>query len=212
VKTLLLSAGAAAVLAAAGLAHGLRTDRWGASQEVTAAAERLESVPARVGEWESQPVEVDQRQREQAQVVGQLARSYVHKPTGQAVLVMVVSGRPGAIGAHSPDTCFQGAGFRMIGEPELRVVEAAGRANEFRHVVASKEGPNPEHLSLWWGWSVDGDRWEAPKDARLRFFRSPQLYKIYFIRALGEPKAGEDAPTVALMQELLPQLRETLTR
>jgi hypothetical protein len=179
---------------------------------VTAAAERLESVPAQAGEWESQPVEVDQRQREQAQVAGQLARSYVHKPTGRAVLVILVNGRPGAIGAHSPDTCFHGAGFRMAGEPDLRTVETPGGANEFRHVVASKEGPNPEHLSLWWAWSTDGARWEAPKDARFRFFRSPQLYKIYFIRALGEPKAGEDPPTVALMRELLPQLRQTLTR
>jgi hypothetical protein len=210
-KGLLVITGAVAILVATGIAHGLRTDRWGVGAEVAEAARRLDDIPLRVGEWSGQPIELDQRQLRTAQVVGHLARRYTHEPTGRTVLVLIVSGRPGAIGAHSPDVCFQGAGFQMAGQPKVRPVKLSARAVAFAHTLASKGEPRPEHLSLWWAWSADGVTWEAPSSPRAHFLRSANLFKIYFIRAVGDPQVTDDAPTVTLMEELLPKLGQALS-
>lgn len=209
-KTLLL-AGAVAVLVATGVAHGLRTDRWGPSGDVTEAARRLEDIPVRVGDWSSQPAEINARHLRYAQVAGHFSRRYVHEPTRREVMVLVVAGRPGAIGAHSPDVCYQGAGFRLATEEKLRPLGASAQTPEFSHAVASKGEPRPEHLSLWWAWSADGASWQCPVSPRGHYWRSPVLYKIYFVRSVGDPKSPDDL-TPSLIEELLPKITQALSR
>ena len=209
-REVLLLAAATAVLTATGIAHGLRTDRWGVAGEVATAARRLEDVPARVGDWEGQALAIDQRQLDMAQVVGHVARRYTHGPTGRGVVVLLVVGRPGAIGAHSPDVCYRRAGFQFANEPAARAVKPASGACTFWQTVAARGEPRPEYLSLWWAWSVDGASWEASKHPRVQFLRSAFLYKLYLIRPVGGPNESDDAPTVALMEELLPKLAEAL--
>jgi hypothetical protein len=210
-KTIVLLTGAAAVLIATGIVHGLRTDRWGVSEEVVVAAERLDKIPTTVGDWESQPEEIERRQLLLAGVVGHVARRYVHRPTGRSIVILIVCGRPGVIGVHSPDVCFQGAGFEILHKPAKRAVKSESQSAEFWQTVAAKGEPRPETLSLWWAWSSDGATWEASTNPRGRYLRSAYLYKFYLIRPVGDPKVGDDAPTVSLIEELLPKIKQSLT-
>jgi hypothetical protein len=205
----LLIAGAAAILLATGIAHGLRTDRWGEDQALTDAVRRLQDVPTRVGEWTSVDTPLDERQIRAAQISGHVARRFTHEPTGRSVVMLLLVGRPGAIGAHSPDVCYTGSGFRLSSERKVRPL-GPGAGPEFAHAIASKSEPRPEHLSLWWAWSTDGGSWACPSSPRGYYWRSPVLYKLYLVRPVGEPKPADDI-TPSLMEELVPRLAETLS-
>jgi hypothetical protein len=201
---------AAAILVATGVAHGLRTERWVPATEITEGARRLENVPLQSGEWAGKPVEIDARQLRIAQVAGHFACRYTHKPTGRDVTVLIVSGRPGAIGAHSPDVCYTGAGFRLSPDQTTAPLKGLSRPAQFSHAFASKGEPQPSHLSIWWAWSADGASWEVPTSPRARFWRSPNLYKIYFIRQVGSSTTPDDL-TRSLMEELIPRFAQALS-
>src|SRR5437870_3624228 len=99
------------VLVVAGLAYGWQTDRWGTSADVQVAAARLETLPMRVGDWEAVIVELPAEQVKAARAAGLTARRYVHRYTRAEIMIMLVCGRPGPVAVHSPDICYQGAGF-----------------------------------------------------------------------------------------------------
>ena len=103
--------------------------------------------------------------------------------------------------------CYQGAGFRLASEQRLQPLGPGGL--EFSHATASKSEPRPEHLSLWWAWSTDGASWRSPSQPRGVYWRFPVLYKIYFIRAVGDPQSRDDL-TPDLMRELLPKIEQAL--
>ncbi len=204
---------AALALGSAGALNGLRSDRWGLASVVTDAASRLEAIPARVDDWTSQPAEIDPRQLEIGQVVGHLSRRYRHQASGQEVLVLIVCGRSGSIGAHSPDVCYEGAGFQMDDAPVRRVIEQPLAPAELFYSAATRPEPRLQHLALWWGWSADGKRWEAPTNPRVSFAQEPVLFKLYAIRTIDDPKQtpGKDDPVVRLLEKLLPQIKNALS-
>jgi len=204
---------AALALGSAGAIHGLRTDRWGTASVVTEAASRLDAIPDRVEDWTSRPAEIEARQLEIAQVVGHLSRRYRHEASGREVLILIVCGRSGPIGAHSPDVCYEGAGFRMVDAPIRRVLERPLVPAEFFYAAATRPEPRLQHLALWWAWSPDGKRWEAPANPRVHFAREPALFKMYAIRVLDDPKQnlGPEDPVLRLLDKLLPQVKNALS-
>lgn len=200
------------ILGGAGIAHGLRSDRWGKSAVVIEAAQRLQKIPATHGDWTSEEVPLDARQLEIADVVGFLSRRYTHQTTGASVMVLIVAGRPGAIGAHTPDVCYRGAGFQMNGSIKAADLTAAGQPQSFWHTTATRAEPRLEHLSLWWAWSHDGAQWRASREPRLEFARSPSLYKLYVIRSVSRPDdEGPESPTRRFLDDWIPVLKKALS-
>ena len=67
------------VLITSAVAHGLRSNRWGPSADLKAAGDRLQTVPADMGDWASTPESIDPRQLEVAEVTAHLSRRYVNR-------------------------------------------------------------------------------------------------------------------------------------
>jgi hypothetical protein len=204
---------AAALVAAAGVVHGLRTDRWGAPPDVGAAAARLDAVSNALGDWEGRPMEMDARQLVVAEAAGHLARRYLNRRTNAEVSVVVLCGRPGPIAVHSPEICYPGAGFVRDGDRQTRSLpgDDGARASQLFAARFTKTGTPPETLAVFWGWGTDG-AWSASADARVEFARAPYLYKLYVIRRL--PRAddpGAEEPTKDLLRVLLPELEKRLS-
>lgn len=210
-KQMVLLVAAFVALGSTGVLHGLRTDRWGRAGVVVEAARALDGIPERFDGWVSTPVEIDERQLEIAEIAGYVCRRYVHEASGQDVLILMVCGRPGAIGAHSPDVCYEGAGFRMADDPARQLVKGPVPA-EFWLSVATRPEPRLQHLALWWAWSSDGKSWEAPANPRIHFARAPVLFKLYAIRQLTDPTKAIDPadPVNRLLDKLLPLVRDAI--
>ncbi len=208
-----LSGSAFFLLVLSGVSHGLWTGRWGASGELEAAAARCDAVAMTLGDWEGRALELNTRQLEIAEVVGYFSRQYVNRHTGQVVSVLLICGRPGPVSVHTPDVCYGGLGYQVIGKPENRRIQAAPNSPEAEYRTARFSNTHqvtPDVLRILWCWRDRGP-WSAPDNPRLSFARSPFLYKLYVIRHLAGPDESiEDDPSLDFLQVLLPELQRCL--
>jgi hypothetical protein len=202
-------AAAVVILVVTGLAHGLRTDRWGLAAQLEAATSRLQNIPQVAGAWEGKPVPLDERQLKIAQAKGQRL-VFVHPVTREQVSLAVFCGRPGNISNHTPDVCFQGAGYHMEGEAVRHKVEAAGGVSgEFWTATFVREGPPQETLRVWWAWGRTGE-WQASDSPRLHFALYPCVYKLYVVSTAGNEDLQDD-PGRKLLAAILPDLQAALS-
>lgn len=168
---------AAGLLVGMGLTHGLILGRWGASARVAEAAEQLAALPNELGQWSSEPLPINPKQLEIAEVAGHISRRYVHPPTGTQVSVLAICGMPGPISVHPPDVCYRGAGYQ-IGAKELLDLPEGGKCWTALFI---KPGPTPDILRIYWAWS-DSDAWTAPEDPRFDYAGADYLCKVYVVR------------------------------
>lgn len=195
---------AGCILVAAAAAHGLRTDRWGASPDVKAAADRLDTLPLRIGDWEGEAVAIPPGHLAASNAAGITTRRYTHRYTRAEVTAMVVCGRPGPVAVHTPDVCYQGAGF-VPGPAQAQPLLDGSSAwvADFK-----KGGPEPVALRIRWAWN-DGRGWTASGSPRTEFARSKVLYKLYLVRPV--PHGGDPTPPeLDLAKELLPALQAVI--
>jgi hypothetical protein len=203
---------ALAVILSFGVVHGIWTDRWALSDEPQASAAKLPRVPLTLGEWSATENELDARQVEIADIAGYITRSYVNARTGTSLTLLIVCGRPGPVSVHTPDVCYGGAGFRMVGSRREAFPYDGGpapaefRVGLFRKVQAMGE----THLRILWSWSPDGT-WRLPDNPRWTFAGAKALYKMYVVRELakGDEPLQED-PAVEFLGLLLPELQKAL--
>jgi hypothetical protein len=107
--------------------------------------------------------------------------------------VLVVCGKPGPISVHTPEVCFPGAGFKIIGEPSPVTLslgddlpQAAFRTARFQKQNSAEK----IEMDAFWSWTTNG-QWQAPNYPRWTFGRFPALFKVYLIRKV---KFNREAP------------------
>ncbi|MGH7201028.1 MAG: exosortase-associated EpsI family protein, partial [Planctomycetaceae bacterium] len=187
--------------------YDLRTDRWGPSVDLTAAAERLQQVPIRLGDWHGQETEIPARHLEIAGAKGHLSRVYVNQRDGRTVRVLILCGRHGPISVHSPEVCFTGAGFVLQQTPRRAMLapERLDRAAEFWvGDFAKASGGLQSKMRTYWSWGTDGT-WNASDNPRIEFAGSDVLYKMYLTEERSATRdATADGPdTCAQFSEIL---------
>jgi len=184
---------AIAIIILTGVVHGDLSGRWGASQELQQAVARLDAIPPSVGDWRSTEFELDPRQVEIGEIAGYVARRY-ENPSGAGFTVMLVCGRPGPIAAHTPEWCYEGAGYHAEGGPSSEPIEVGEgrRAAFWVNIFRKEEATVPEDLEICWSWNAGGG-WKSPENARVTFAADRVLYKLYVVRdASGDGDRGED--------------------
>jgi len=209
------------LLIASGIAHGLITDRWGMGEDIKVSAKKLAKVPATIGDWESQELEIPARQLAAAEAVGSLSRQYVRNSDGSAVRLMILCGRPGPISVHSPTVCFTSSGLHLQDPPKKYQAtfgdESPSQGEFWKGNFAAASETNPTVTRTYWGWNSGGE-WKVPDNPRLTFARYPHLYKLYLttdVTVNGLPVDANDKPikddvAVEFMRLLLPELDKVL--
>lgn len=200
------------VLVASGVAHGLWTDRWGQSEALEQAVERLGALPDDLGPWKGTAYEQDPAMLALAGASGHYSRSFLDPETGDRVIVVLLVGRANRMAVHRPEHCYQASGYLMNGPP-VKVNVRAGAvepAEFFAGAFSRDDAGGPTQLQIFWSFSAGG-RWEAPDSPRTRFARDRVLYKLYVIRTVaGSPGRLDDDPATRLLGRLLPALEDTL--
>src|SRR6516165_9807301 len=136
-------AAAVVLLTSSAIVHGLLTGRWGLSADVQAAAARCDDLPMTIGEWEGRAHKVSDGERELAEMVGYCSRQYVNRRTGQEISVLLICGRPGPISVHTPDVCYAGQGYAVVGSPEHYKAGSDAGAADFLTAAFKKPAPTP---------------------------------------------------------------------
>jgi hypothetical protein len=199
------------ILIGSALVHGQWTGRWDAMANSPHAPADLSHVPMRVGDWNGQDVEVNERDLPSVSAV--FMCRYTHRTSGQTVTVSLVGGRPSFVAVHTPDMCFVGGGYELSAPPVRKAFDIEPGSAQAQFFVARFRKvrlDTSEHLRVFWAWT-DGTGWVAPSNPRLRFARCQMLYKIYFVRSVeNQDETADPGPCVDLMQALLPRMTEVL--
>ena len=196
-------------IAISGTVSGMWTHRWTSTTSLDAAAAAATHLPMTLGEWDGQSREVDERTLHVAGCAGIIHRQYVNRRTGDTVAFMLMCGSAGPVSVHTPDVCYLGAGFQEVGTVVRHTVKAPDDAR-FWVRRFQKQGPAPVQLRIFYAWNATGD-WQAADKPRWAYAHRPLLYKLYVVREL--PRTDEPLekdPSVAFLQELLPQLKPFL--
>jgi Protein of unknown function (DUF3485) len=171
------------------------------------AAERLTSVPSHFGPWLQR--EEDSLNETAVQILGnprQLCRTYVHSETGETVSMVLLAGLAGPMAVHTPEICMPSREYEMIKPATpIEIVAHGGKHGFFATLFRAKtlEG---QKLNVYYGWSRDGDQWEAPNYPRVAFAPLPMLYKVQVV--CQEPTSPDAGPTAGelFLADLLPFL------
>lgn len=208
-----LVVGAVVLLVAAGVVEGVLSYRWGATGDATAAAKRLDGVPAAFGPWTSTESPIEKKILDRAEAIGSVSRVYKNRATGTEVSVLLLVGPAGPIGAHTPDICYAGLGYKMVGGEATRGIKLADGSTQ-TYWDGRFEKPDGGGILVSWAWGTDGN-WAAATAPRRQFVDHTVLYKLYVSRGLtpaeraGRPADGKD-PTQEFLTDFLPEVKRTL--
>ncbi len=193
--------------------QGSWTERWSPAPAVEAAADRLDAVPWVVGDWSGRAAELKAEDVAQAGLARAWDRRYTLRQATTEVSVLLMCGRAGPASVHTPEWCYGGAGYDMTAPPTLCEVTSGPGAPPapFRVARFHKTGPaEAADLRIFWSW-FDGKAWSAPETPRLRFWRSPVLYKLYVVRAISDTQEStEEDPALDFLRQFLPELNKAL--
>lgn len=201
---------AAVLVVGVAVFEGLRSNRWGDSEDVKLAAARLERVPRQVGAWHSSADKtIDPKVVEKAEAAGYVSREYVNRNTGVRLEVLLLCGPSGPIGAHTPEVCYGGLGYECVGKPRPRTLTVANGPTPATlwNAGFQKKDPHDNPLRVYWAWGVDGD-WKASEEPRIDFAQQRALFKLYVVH--HETAAGLD-PAKEFFDEFLPALKVALS-
>ena len=203
--------GACALLVLSGLVHGIWTERWQTSPALENACARLGDVPPSIGAWKSTDVEVDHESFQQARALAYWTRRYVKEGASEPMTVILMCGRADHMSLHTPDICYRGAGYDMVGEQSKTTLGTSlgGSTAELWTARFRQPSKSSGHdLRLYWSWSADGS-WQAPTSPRWTLGAEPFLYKLYIVH---ETKKGSGPDSVAkdFLGQLLPALNKSL--
>ncbi len=202
-------------LLAAAVVEGVFSNRWGAGEDVRAAAAKLDSVPAAFGDWTSTEVPIDPKQLKVAEAAGHVSRSYTNRKTGSQVSVLLLCGPSGPIGAHTPEYCYTGNGYEIKGEARKTSVALPDKSvATYWTVPFEKKAALEPPLRVCWMWGADGD-WHASSNPRGEFALRGALYKLYVVRFEPRTASGTEAkattdPIQDFLTDFLPELKKAL--
>ena len=174
VSVLLVVVGVGLTLAD-GVIHGRLTYRWiGTPTERLRAADRLQEIPDRCGDWEvvsSKPL--GEYVRSILQFESHISRVYVNRQTQQHVQVAVILGPFGPTSTHTPDICYTSRDYRILRQRQrVSVPSEHDPTSQFWVITLRSDQMNQDTQRVYYGWS-DGGPWKAP--ASRGTFRRPAL-------------------------------------
>ena len=163
-----------------GWVHGRMTNRWGETQAMQVAAERLKpGLPKKIGMWRltAQP-ELERATLGILQCASCLQATYTNDQTGDSLAVLLLAGPSGPTAAHTPEICYAGHEYAMAGErQQITVTDREALVHTLWKLRAvSKQAEHPD-LDVGYAWS-DGQAWRAERGPRFAFAGLPVLYKV----------------------------------
>jgi len=215
-RTWLILGVAVVGLLAAAVYEALTTDRWGATQGVREAADKLAKVPAAFGDWTSKDLPQSEKVLKVAEAAGHVSRVYYNSKTRSQVTVLLLCGASGPIGAHLPEYCYAGNGYEKRGDAQRLAIGFDANAPTawtatYWSIRFEKRPPTTDvPLRVCYAWGTGGN-WEAAANPRSQFALEPALYKLYAVRADPlELAPGAVDPIHAFLTDFLPVVRTAL--
>jgi hypothetical protein len=196
------------VLAAtAGPAVYFRHQQGFQADAIEQAAGRLLKIPSHFGQWHLRDEEpLPDSTLRMLQCKSHVNRTYTNDVTGQSVSLTLLVGPAGPLLAHTPEVCMTSREYEPL--KNAAAVPLTDRKEDHFYAAPFRAKTLDGHkLNVYYAWSRDGKRWEAPETPRLTLGPLPMLYKVQVasvVPALSE--APEQDAALAFLGELLPRI------
>ena len=188
-----------------GILYGNYSQRWGASDEMRAAAIHLGQLPREVGSWKAvEEVPIEDSTLQMLECAGHINRRYVNEETGKSLQLAIMLGPTGPIAVHTPEICYSSRAYEVQGERKESVLEAStGERHSFWTVDFTTRNALADGLRVYYAWG-DGQKWFASNSPRFEFAGAPLLYKLQLATYVN-PYAGDEGsdPSRQFLEELL---------
>jgi Protein of unknown function (DUF3485) len=198
-----------------GVVEGWLSNRWQRSKELELGIYRLSAVPMTIGDWRAKSEDLEEAILARAGVEGYLFRHYQNHLNGKKITVLLMCGRPGPLGVHTPDICYRGAGYHLNG-PIAKWPQKYGNGNgktaaEFSRAKFSRDDlTDSASVRIEWTWGAEG-KWQIHNSPRMAFARLPVLFKLYVVQTETPANERADEETCrAFLEQLLPALDTAL--
>jgi hypothetical protein len=162
-----------------------------ANEMQSTAAKRLkEAIPEKHGNWRLvREVPFSEDVVNMLQCPAYVNRTYMHQQTGDVVIVTVLVGPPGPIGAHTPEICYGSQNYSILGNRQsIKIVDRQQKEHSLWQVSMEPKNATVAPQTVLYAWST-GESWSAANDPRLNYAGEPYLYKI---QIAGPPSAASD--------------------
>ncbi len=204
------------LLAGGTLVNGKYAERWSPrdTEQLRRFTAAIPLLPKKIGPWSGTDELISDKEFAATNCTAYVSRRFVNRQSGDVVSVYVVSGSARHITIHTPDWCYQGAGYKMQDKPVAYTLQDSDLKPEF--LTAEFRKPNPadpnqeRKLRIFWTYSYDGD-WQGPKRAKITYSARSALYKIYLITDVTQRESGvDDNPAMEFAKIAFPRFNEIL--
>jgi|SRR5579864_1414367 len=206
----------ALLVLSAGTLFGLHSGRWRSSADLDEAVSRLNEVPATLGDWHGEARPFDAEDLKRSGIKGHSSYQYRNTLTGERVSLLIVCGPFGPISVHTPDICYDAAGYKAASaqNPKSITLDKGRTVSVWaqRFNAPTTSASQSPQIEVNWVWN-GGKGWMAPENSRWTFSGYPFLYKLYVVRDVSGSTADQKKdPTVSFLQVFLPELERILSR
>ncbi len=189
VITILLGIAAIVATLSSGVLHGRIRHKFGLGEDLTQQVRWVESLPSEIGTLpDGRPawVRVGDPQELTEEVVGMLECAGYYQAMYQSsvnpeyrVSLLILVGPSGPLLVHSPEVCYPASGNQYLSGPDqVEVRTSDGRKAELQTMMFKNGGLVGGKSRVGYAFSVDGEQWSSPKNARQLFAGQPFLYKM----------------------------------
>jgi Protein of unknown function (DUF3485) len=148
----------------------------------------LSELPKTLGTWTAVPNSDSRLDPEIARLAGSsdhVIRAYADSTTGEVATVLVLYGLADSVFGHTPEICYNAAGYRFVSAPTDRqfVLSDSSTPVEYRGFYVAKQGvASTEYSEVVWSFWHAGSWW-PDVSTRWKLFRySPGMFKIQIER------------------------------
>jgi hypothetical protein len=201
--------------AVTGWVHGRLTNRWENPPDLVSAAQRFDSVPSQVGDWEMVSNEpLTDEVVEMLQCAGHFSRVYKNPQTAESVTVSLIVGPPGPTAVHTPEICYSSRGQTIVVSPKPIAIRPETHPDEsLWRMVFRSNGVEQNRFSVLYGWCGPDGHWSAATNARYQYGGQPLLYKIQLAGGLPtQSTESDDDVCQRFLKVFLPALDAALFR
>ncbi|CAN5368465.1 hypothetical protein BH11PLA2_BH11PLA2_23740 [soil metagenome] len=196
-------------LVALGVSDAVRASRLTALQNDGSIQTKLDTIPMNFSGWTGEAIPVTEAQVKRSTAIARFQRVYTRGGNKPAqVTVLLLAGVSGELGAHDPERCFGGVGYKANGIRNRKYSIDEGVTHSLWSLRLDTETLPAGSIEVAWGWTAEG-HWQASEDARFEFAGRNLLYKLYVTRRLpsSDAKTNEPDPTVEFLNDFAPLAR-----
>ncbi len=198
------------ILAAIGVYDVVTAAHYADLQSSGSVQAKLDTIPMKVGDWTAETQPFNEKMLKATNAIAHTYRRYTRRGAKPAMVdVLILAGEPGEMGAHDPERCYGGTGYRKLTNRIRKTAADVGVQHSIWSQKFTQEKFPPVSIEVAWGWTPDG-HWQAAEDARYDYAGRTILYKVYFSRTLGENETDAIDPIGELLTELAPLARPVL--